>query len=177
MELDQLKIPKERVAVLIGRKGQTKKTIEQQTKTVINVDSKTGFVDIKSQGKEGHFQIMKAYSVVKAIGRGFSPEHALSLLDDEFILDIIDLKEMVGKSEKAIEQKKGRIIGKKGVTRSKIEEETETFISVYGKSISIIGKAENLEIARKAVIMLIEGAPHDKVYNFLERKEKFKLEL
>jgi ribosomal RNA assembly protein len=176
MELNQLKIPKERVAVLIGRKGQTKQTLEQQTNTEIEVDSKTGLVEIKSKNDEP-FQVMKAHSVIKAIARGFSPEHALQLLDDEFILDVIDLKDLVGKSEKAIEQKKGRVIGKKGSTRKKIEEDTETFISVYGKTISIIGRPEKLETARKAVMMLIEGAPHNKVYDFLERKEKFKLEL
>ena len=38
----ELKIPKDRVAVLIGMKGNVKKAIEEETKSKINVDSKEG---------------------------------------------------------------------------------------------------------------------------------------
>ena len=94
MDLEQLKIPKERVAVLIGKKGSTKKSLEEQTQTIISVDSKTGLVEIKSKKKGNDFQLLKSVSVVKAIGRGFSPEHAWHLLDDEFLLDVINLQEI-----------------------------------------------------------------------------------
>jgi len=49
---------------------------------------------------------------------------------------------------------------------------TGTEISVYGKTVAIIGLPEQVEIARKAVEMLIQGVPHETVYAFLDRKKK-----
>ena len=40
----ELKIPKERVAVLIGKKGETKSKIEQETNVEIKIDSLEGDV-------------------------------------------------------------------------------------------------------------------------------------
>jgi ribosomal RNA assembly protein len=117
--------------------------------------------------------------MVKAVGRGFSPERALQLLDDDVFLEILDLQELLGKQGKKLESKKGRVIGKAGATRDKIEEETQTLISVYGKTIAFIGRPENIALAKDAVERLLEGAKHEKVYDFLSRKssEKKKFEL
>ncbi|MBS7621647.1 hypothetical protein KEJ32_06015, partial [Candidatus Bathyarchaeota archaeon] len=68
--------------------------------------------------------------VVTAIGRGFSPEHAFKLIqDEEAVLDIIDLRIIFGKSESDIRRVKGRIIGMDGKTRRLIEELTDTNIA------------------------------------------------
>lgn len=172
METQYLKIPKERVAVLIGKKGEDKKRIETATKTEIEVDSKTGETSISLKKNGDDVMHLKAVSIVKAIGRGFSPEHALSLLADNVFLEIMNLTELLGKNMKAINQKKGRVIGKSGITRKKIEEETSTFISVYGKTIAVIGSIEGIETAKEAIEMLLRGTTHDKVYAFLKRKIK-----
>lgn len=163
-----LKIPKERVAVLIGKGGSTKKKIEQLTHTKIEVDSEEGNVNIRS-GKPNTEEVRKAQEIVKAVGRGFSPENALSLLDDAYYLEIIDLKEMFGKSEKEIMHKKGRAIGKDGKVRDNIEDMTETKISVYGKTISIIGAEEGLGKAKHAIEMLLQGSKPQAAYNYLKR--------
>ena len=47
----ELKIPKDRVAVLIGKKGEIKKKLEKETKTNIEVDSKEG--DVFLSGEDG----------------------------------------------------------------------------------------------------------------------------
>ena len=87
---EYLKIPKGRVGVLIGKDGLTKENIEEATKTNINVDSETGSVSvIPTEDMEDPLSIWKARYIIKAIGRGFSPEIALNLLDDEIILEII----------------------------------------------------------------------------------------
>ncbi|MFX0180960.1 MAG: RNA-processing protein, partial [Candidatus Hodarchaeota archaeon] len=62
------------------------------------------------------------------------------------------------------------IIGRGGEMRKAIERYAESFISVYGKTISIIAEYENLQIARKAVNMLLSGVPHHTVLRFLENK-------
>jgi ribosomal RNA assembly protein len=62
-----------------------------------------------------------------------------------------------------------------------MEELTDTNVSVYGHTISIIGNVEQVQVAREAIQMLIEGSLHSTVYRFLHRKrrelKKKKLEL
>ncbi len=166
---EYFKAPKDRIAVLIGKKGETKTEIEKLTKTKIEVDSQTGEVDVQG---ENALNFYISLNIIKAIARGFSPEHAFALKNENYFLEIIDLKEKLGKNEKVIHQKKGRVIGKKGKTRKEIEEKTDTFISVYGKTISIIGKSEGIEKARHAIEMLLEGASHSNTESFLYKKEK-----
>ena len=171
-----LLIPHERVGVLIGPKGQTKREIEKKTSTEIIVDSEEGEVEVVQQGEPLKFH--KALQIVKAIGRGFSPEHAFRLLKEMCTLQIIELEETIGKSESNMKAKRGRVIGKSGRMRENIEEETGALVSVYGKTISIIGTVEEIEKATKAVQMLLGGAAHTSVYDSLKKKysgEKFEL--
>jgi ribosomal RNA assembly protein len=53
-----------------------------------------------------------------------------------------------------------------------IEELTETHISVYGKTISIIGEITNVGIAKHAIEKLLEGGMHSGIYRELEKKRK-----
>lgn len=169
MQSEYMKIPKERLAVLIGKNGETKKEIEQRTGVKIEVDSKSGEVEISSKPNNA-LNYYIAINIVKAIARGFSPEHALLLLGEDYYLDVIDLTDYVGKKEKEIANKKGRVIGRRGKMRSTIEEQTNTLISVYGKTIALIGRAEEMGTARRAVEMLLEGAQHTSVCDFLRKK-------
>ena len=166
MSLEEFAIPKERVAVAIGPNGGTKKEIEKQTKTKIRIDSKNGDVEIAA---DDAVAVMKAASIIRAIGRGFSPEHAMKLVDDEYYFTLIDLNELLGKNWKHIQAKKGRVIGKEGAIRGKIEQDTHTYISVYGKTIGIIGKAEEVEKATHAITLLVKGAEHATVLNYLRQ--------
>ena len=94
----ELKIPKERVAVLIGKDGETKKEIEQETKSKINVDSAEGIVTISG---EDSLDLYAAREVVKAIARGFNPEIAKLLLRTENALTIINVVDFASKSKKS----------------------------------------------------------------------------
>jgi ribosomal RNA assembly protein len=178
MQEEFLKIPMKRIAVLIGHNGETKKRIECLTHTKINVDSKTGEVDVSFEG-ENAINLYNALNIIKAIARGFSPEHALLLLDENYYIEFIDLTHELGKNEKLLLSKRGRVIGKHGSVRQQIEQDTGTFISVYGKTIGIIGKIEGVQTAKKAIEMLLSGATHDSVKGFLRKKaiqdEKFEL--
>jgi len=49
---------------------------------------------------------------------------------------------------------------------------TGTYVSVYGKTVSIIGEIEHLQIAKEAVEMILKGSRHKTVYSFLERKKQ-----
>lgn len=170
---EYLKIPRERVGVIIGKHGTTKEIIQKATQTIIEVDSETGSVSISPQeNTEDPLAVWKARYILKAVGRGFSPKIALKLTDDEMILDIINLPDFVGKSKKAILRQKGRIIGKDGRTRDIITDMTGVDVSVYGKTVSLIGHMERIQVAKEAVEMILHGARHKSVYGFLEKKNR-----
>ena len=169
-----VRVPKERVGVLIGQGGETKKAIEKMLSVELQIESDTGGVAITlAENAEDPSAILKAKDVVTAIGRGFSPEHAFRLIHDEdAVLDIIDLRTIFGRSESDIKRVKGRIIGMEGKTRRIIEELTDTHITVYGHTVSIIGNIEHAQVAREAIQMLIQGSQHATVYKFLHRKRR-----
>lgn len=167
----ELKIPQERVAVLIGEKGETKKEIEDQTKTQLNI-SKEG--DITITGKNA-LLLFVAREIVRAIARGFNPKTALLLLQTDYTLEVVDLKDFAGKSKSDLIRLRGRVIGKAGKVRTEIERLTNTFISVYGKTVAIIGETADVFNASQAITMLLKGSMHRTAYRFLERKKKEQL--
>ena len=165
-----IKIPEERVGVLIGPDGSMKKLIEEKSNTLLEIDSESGTVTVESS--EDPLMVMRVSDLVRAIGRGFSPERALVILDDEMLmLDVMDLSKMVGtKSDMA--RLKGRIIGKDGKTREIMEKLSGSKVSVYGKTIALLGYPEQIRVSRAAIEMLLDGAPHGNVYSFLEKKHQ-----
>lgn len=170
---EHVKLPMARVAVLIGTNGETRKRIEDLTKTTIEVDSQNGIVHIVNTPEaENPLAVWTARDIIKAIGRGFSPDRALFLLNEEAYLEIIDLTAIFGRNVKAIKRIKGRIIGEAGKTRRLVEETTEIALSVYGNTISLIGTLSSIKIAKKAVTMLIDGISHGTVYQFLYKKRR-----
>jgi len=167
-----VKIPKERIGVLIGPDGQVKQRLEKRLKVKLDINSETGDITINLNPEaQDPSLLFKAKDYVLAVGRGFSPERANKLLEDEDnMLTIIDLRAIFGRSQSDIKRIKGRIIGKEGKTRRIIEDLSETYISVYGHTVSIIGGVEQSEIAREAISMLIKGSQHVTVYKYLQRK-------
>jgi ribosomal RNA assembly protein len=164
----ELKIPEERIAVLIGKDGESKKEIEEETKCKLDI-SKEG--DVTVSGDDG-LDLFTAKEVVRAVARGFNPKTALFLIKPDNALEFIDMKDIAGKSKNTLQRLKGRVIGKGGKAREEIERLTDTYISVYGKTIGIIGETGQVSIARQAVAMLLQGSMHKTVYQFLEKKKK-----
>lgn len=163
--INEIRVPKERVAVVIGKKGETKEKIEKELNCKLRIDSETGLVTINSRDA---IMLYKASEIVKAIARGFSPENAFLLLKTDYVLEVISLKEYI-KSSNRIKIVLGRIIGSSGKSKRTIEELTNTVISVYGKTVSIIGETLDVINARRAITMLINGAQHTRVFGFLSK--------
>lgn len=166
--LYDLKIPRERIAVLIGRNGEVKQELEEMSGTTLDVDSKEGDVTIKGTDSINMYALKE---VIRAIGRGFNPEIARLLMKQDYILEVISLLDHV-KHKNHVERVKGRIIGANGKARETIESLTETFICVYGKTIAIIGESSEVMTAKKAIESLIAGSPHSNVYKWLEKNRK-----
>lgn len=166
----EIKIPNDRIGSIIGKKGESHRFLEKSLNVTINIDSQTGLVAISNE--EDIIAELKAIDVIKAIGRGFSPERAKKLMEDEEMsLDIIDLSK-VAESPDKLARIRGRIIGKEGKAREQIENMTGTSISVYGKTVSIIGLPDQIDDAHTAISMLINGSEHNTVFNYLDKKRK-----
>jgi ribosomal RNA assembly protein len=168
-----IRIPHDRIGVLIGSKGEIKKTILQKTQTTIEIDSASGEVTITGDGEN----FFKATDIVKAIGRGFSPERAFALLKDDYLLRIIEIPELVGKNASKQKARRGRVIGKGGLARTQIEKKTHSLISVQGKTVAIIARDTDIELAEGAVEILLEGARHEAATKFIDRAQRERFEL
>ena len=169
-----MRIPKERVGVVIGPDGTTKKNIEEKLSVELEIDSDAGDVHISvTENATDPSTLFRAKDVVTALGRGFSPEHAFRLVRDEDVLmELIDLRAAFGKSEADLKRVKGRIIGLNGKTRRIIEELTDANVAVYGHTVGVIGTLEQVQVAREAIEMLVRGSMHSTVYRFLHRKRR-----
>jgi len=167
-----LKIPVERVGVLIGRNGETKKHLEDVSNVKIDVDSREGEVTIDEKNAKDPLMALKIEVVIRAIGRGFSPQHAMKLFSDDFDFFVFDIYDYVGKKESHVQRLKSRVIGREGKTKHVLEEITESNISIYGHTISVISDIENMDIIKKALDMLLSGSRHSTVYRFVEGSMK-----
>jgi ribosomal RNA assembly protein len=167
-----VKVPIDRIGVIVGRNGKVRKRVEKLANVKIDVNSE-GIVTITaSDDTEDPVLAWKARDMIRAMARGFSPKNALSLIDDDMQLIVVSLRDVVGSSPNQMKRVAGRIIGENGRTRRVIEQTTETKISVYGKTVSIIGMSPGLDYARRALDMLIAGAPHSAVYSRLEKMRR-----
>jgi ribosomal RNA assembly protein len=112
--------------------------------------------------------INKGLEVILAISRGFSPERAFILFTEENNLEVVDLREYVGKSANSLARVKSRLIGEKGKSRRTIEELTGSYISIYGHYVAIIGTSEQITLTTEAITRICSGRSHKNVYNFLQ---------
>ena len=160
--MQHVKIPGDRVGVLIGEGGETLREIERRAEVRLDVDSENNSVRVEENGDP--VLALKAPDIVRAIGRGFPPEDALSLLDDEMMMfEIVDIKQ-AARNQNDLKRLKGRLIGKDGRTRELFEELTGAKVVIYGSTLAAIGMPKQ-----------IDGAPHGAVYSFLERRRREEL--
>jgi len=177
-----IRIPGDRIGVLIGADGKTRRRIESTFGVKIIIESESGGVEIRVNPDQPDVSVMfTVKNIVKAIGRGFSPNKAMTLQNETNDILVIDLEEYVGNSKNAQNRVRGRIIGKEGKSRQLLEELTECLISVYGGTVTLIGPYEMLQVAKDAIEMLLNGSYHKTVWNHLYanrrkmRKEKGEL--
>jgi len=170
--MPNIKIPKNRIGVLIGKNGEVKKEIEEKSGAKLDINSNSGLVEIDTNDIDDPLLSLKVEDVIKAVGRGFNPEKAMDILKDDIDFVLIDIRDWVGKSKNAVQRMRGRVIGRDGKTRELIEELSETYVSVKGNTVGIIGRHFQVDIARRAVEMLLEGREHATIYKFLENKRE-----
>lgn len=167
------RIPEDRIGVVIGPGGRTKREIEHATGASVEIDPEDEEIRIVSPDDGDPTGALKARDLVLAIGRGFSPERARRLLKDGTYLAVIDIKLVSGKREKsALWRIRSRLIGTGGRARERIEELSGCSASVYGSTVALIGTERQLERGTRAVELLLRGSEHSTVFHMLARQRR-----
>ncbi len=140
-----------------------KKKLEKELK--IKITLKEGDVLLEGRPLEEYF----AKNVIEAIDFGFSINDALILKKEEFLFEIINIKNYT--RSKNLERIRARIIGKKGTTLRTLSELTGCKFEIQNNDIGVIGEAENMKIVQEAIINLIRGTKQANTYSFLEKHQ------
>ena len=157
--IDFIKIPEERLKIF--RTKNYKNQLEKLIGSKIEVHEEI------SIELEDSLVLLRVKEVIKAFGRGFDFDAALNLLDEEYYLETMNIQDFCGKSNKRMAILKGRLIGSEGKTKRLIEKHTNVKIAIYGKTVSIIGRWDEVQKARQAIEGLLQGREHSTVYRSL----------
>ncbi len=161
-----VKVPKKRVNAI--KKQQ--ESIEKKIGAKLEFDEN----NVKIIPGEGDIYTAKLY--IQAMGRGFSSQDADLLLNPDYSLMIVDLEDHFN-TKNRIHVMKGRIIGRKGSVKLELERATDSKIAISGNTVAAIVPFYSVGSLREALSMLLGGAKHSTVFNFLSKaKQKINLE-
>lgn len=164
--IDFVAIPEDRLRTL--REG--KLVFNRKLRDFLDVKFSVAEEDVEIEG-EDPLAVMRTKDIIKAYGRGFEFEDALDLVDEDYILEIFNMSEFSGKSRNRQIVLKGRVIGARGKAKKMIEKYSGAKMVVYGKTVSLIGRWDNVRLAREAVELLLGGAKHSGVFKMLEERK------
>lgn len=135
----------------------------------VTFDDKDSAAVIEAEREGGAADLLRARDILRALSIGFEPQDAAQLMDEDYILVVIDVTQAVGDKENHLRRVLGRIIGEGGRARRTLEEITGTRIVVNDRGVvGIIGDYERATIARHGVELLVQGKMHSTVYRRLE---------
>ena len=161
--IDFVSIPKERLKVLVEEK-KSLRNLEKFSNSKIKLD------DVVTIECDDSLMMLRLKEVIRAFGRGFDLEDAMDLLDESYALETIDVSDFAGKSKSRQIVLKGRVIGREGSMQEFIAKKSDVKISIYGKTISIVGMWDNVQNAKQIIEKLLRGAKHSSVYRFYEER-------
>lgn len=156
----------ERLGVVIGKDGSNKAALEKAFNVILNIDPKTSTIYVSPMQGMTPLEVMRAKHAIEAISLGFSLDDALQLSDENQCFEVLDLSE-IARNADDLRRIKARIIGEEGRARRNIEKMVHVKIVVGEKMVGILGNCENVEVARKALLMLAQGRSHGTVYGYL----------
>ncbi len=167
------RIPQDRIAVLIGKGGETRRMLEEACGATLEIDSKNGEVMADwGEGSVDPIVRMKMPDVIVAIGRGLAPKRAVQLIQDEVFLKMYDIREWVGRQPNQTRRMRSRLIGRNGRIRSLIEEISRCEMAIYGSTVLVIGDEDGLALAAPAIEGILRGSEHSTILHGLEQDRK-----
>ena len=150
---------------ILKNKNKLKKALK------VNIDVKKDKVDFEGE-PENEFI---AEEVFEAIDAGFSVNKALLLVEEDYMLEKIYIREI--SRRKDLRAVRGRVIGKEGKVLKNISQLSGCFIELKNNELFIIGESEDVEECKTALTSLVKGSKQTNVYNYLEKnREKRKIQ-
>ncbi len=167
------RIPQDRIAVLIGKGGETRRMLEKACGATLEIDSKNGEVMADWGDVDADPVVrMKMPDVIVAIGRGLAPKRAVQLIQDEVSLKMYDIREWAGRQPNQTRRMRSRLIGRNGRIRSLIEEISRCEMAIYGSTVLVIGDEDGLALAAPAIEGILRGSEHSTILHGLEQDRK-----
>ncbi len=108
-----------------------------------------------------------AEKVIDAINFGFPVPIALLIKKEDFLFEILNIKDYTRRKD--FETIRARIIGKGGKTLKTLNQLTECNFELKDNEVGIVGAPEYIKNAQDAVISIIRGAKQANVYSYLEK--------
>ena len=157
----------------INKIKKNKARLEKELKVKLAFSGK----NISIESEDGNaIEEFVAERAIESLELGFNLQHVLLLKDEDFILEKIHIKNFTKRHD--LERIRARIIGTQGKTKSIIQDLSDCFLSLHENTVGIIGRAEDIKKAIRAIESIIQGRKQGKVYSYLERlrsKEKLKI--
>ncbi|OYT35347.1 MAG: hypothetical protein B6U87_00480 [Candidatus Aenigmarchaeota archaeon ex4484_52] len=162
---ETIKISPKRIGNLIGKQGVFKKNLEEKLNAKLTINSKEGTILCLLNDYDAY---QKLNNIIIAISRGFSNKDVFLLLKPDFICSIIKL----GNNKKTNIRQKSRIIGEKGKIKKSLERLCSVKISIYGKTICLIGKNKDMFLCQSAINNLLKGVKHNIALEILKKRKQ-----
>ncbi|MEM2956298.1 MAG: KH domain-containing protein [Candidatus Pacearchaeota archaeon] len=152
-----------------GKLRKLKNKIEKTLDISIKIEKESVIIKSKQENMLSEYVAKK---IIEAIDFGFDFDEVVQLKEEDCMFEKINLKDYVRQSR--LKDVLGRIIGKKGKAIRTLSDLSDCFIKIKGHNIAIIGKTEDVKTALLSLKKLIRGAPHSKVYAYLERGRRLR---
>jgi len=118
---------------------------------------------------EDFYFLYKFDKFVKGLRAGFDIKEILNILDNDWDILEIDLKQVFEKKMNHIIRVKGRIIGEEGKVLEELRNRTNADIIIKDKYIYILGDSISLQSAYEGIKRIIKGEKHSTVFNYLDK--------
>jgi len=155
----------------IGKIKKLKKKLEKALNASIAVSADKASIESKSEDAISEYFGLK---ILEAIDLGFDFDTAMHLKNEDFMLEKIHLKDYARQSR--LRAVRGRIIGKEGSAIRILSQLSDCSMKISEYDVAVIGRTEDVDVCILALKKLIRGAPHSKVYAFLERNRAIRQE-
>ena len=152
-------------SIVVSNMNKIKRAVPSiENRVKVNVGFGKGRVFVKG-AELNEFLVEK---IIRAIDFGFDIDDALLLLNEDFVLEFIDVKEHTHR--KNLKDVRSRIIGREGRAKRTIEKLTGSAVVISDNTVGVIVDADHLSATIQGIEGLISGSKHGNVFGFLERQ-------
>jgi KH domain-containing protein len=116
-----------------------------------------------------------AEEIVKAIDFGFDIDDVFLLLNPDFVLHFINIKDHTVK--KNFTEIRSRVIGTNGRAKGTIQDLTGSIIVLHENQVGILVDSDHLDSVVQAITSLIRGSKHANIFAYLEKQNVLRRKL